>query len=144
MSPGRPVTGVGALVLDPAGRVLLGRRIKAGEQPSWCLPGGHLEAGETFEAAAVRETAEESAVRITGERVFAVVVHTAGSGVTAGVVGSTADEPEVTEPAIFAEWRWTEPARIPAELFPASAALLDVWRDRPAPAGWAAYPVRPR
>jgi len=39
------------------GRILLVRRADDG---SWCLPGGRVEAGESLEAAAAREFAEET------------------------------------------------------------------------------------
>jgi 8-oxo-dGTP diphosphatase len=43
------------------GRLLLVRRCDSG---CWELPGGRVEVGETAEQAAVRETAEESGVRV--------------------------------------------------------------------------------
>ena len=46
--------GVGVIITRADGDILLGYRIKAGETPSWCLPGGHVEPGETFEGAALR------------------------------------------------------------------------------------------
>src|SRR6476661_11249121 len=43
------------------GRLLLVRRCDSG---TWELPGGRVDVGETAAAAAVRETAEESGVRV--------------------------------------------------------------------------------
>jgi ADP-ribose pyrophosphatase YjhB (NUDIX family) len=136
----RPVVGVGALVLDRAGRVLIGHRIKAGEVPCWCVPGGHVEAGETFEQAAEREAMEEAGVRVTDACAFAILVRTAGSGVTAGVIGRVLDDaPAICEPDVFDRWTWVAPDRVPRQLFGATAALLDVWLQRPIPLGWSAY-----
>ncbi|USA05466.1 NUDIX domain-containing protein [Streptomyces lydicamycinicus] len=45
-----------AVVTDGSGRVLLGRSTRG----MWELPGGRVEAGESFQAAAVRELAEET------------------------------------------------------------------------------------
>ncbi|WP_073736226.1 class I SAM-dependent methyltransferase [Streptomyces sp. CB02488] len=60
MEKGRPnpqaVAGAAAVVTDAAGRVLLGRSAKG----MWELPGGRIEAGESAQAAAVRELAEET------------------------------------------------------------------------------------
>jgi ADP-ribose pyrophosphatase YjhB (NUDIX family) len=56
------VHAVGAVVVDPGGRVLLVRRGRPPSVGSWTLPGGHLEPGETPEAAVVREVLEETAV----------------------------------------------------------------------------------
>jgi ADP-ribose pyrophosphatase YjhB (NUDIX family) len=83
------IVGVGVVLTDPQGRVLLGERIKAGEEPSWCLPGGAVEPGETFEAAAVRELEEETGIGDAGPpRVTAVIVDHPGGvvRVTAAVV----------------------------------------------------------
>lgn len=167
-----PVVGVGALLLAPDGRVLVGHRVKRGERPTWCLPGGHVEPGETFETAALREVTEETgipAARVHDARVFAVTLRTEapGTSVTACVVARVSgdgghdggqedarpagDPPGpagvravVTEPDVFAEWRWVRPEEPPGPLFPATAALLAAWHGRPAPAGWTAYPVEAR
>jgi 8-oxo-dGTP pyrophosphatase MutT (NUDIX family) len=49
-----------ALVLDPAGRVLLVRFHFPDQQaPIWAMPGGGVDEGETHEQAIVRELAEE-------------------------------------------------------------------------------------
>lgn len=59
--PGQVCVGVGALVIDEAsGRVLLGRRKGSHGAGTWALPGGWLEKGEEFAAAAVRELEEET------------------------------------------------------------------------------------
>ena len=69
--PQRPVPAVGAIVFRD-GAVLL---VKRGTEPNkgrWSLPGGALEIGETVEAAAVRETVEETRVDVRSVRVFDV------------------------------------------------------------------------
>lgn len=52
---------VGAVLLDPDGRVLLGRRAatRAWHPGVWDVPGGHCEPGERPEDALVRELREE-------------------------------------------------------------------------------------
>ena len=59
-------TSAGGLVVDLAGRparaAIIARMNRAG-RVEWCLPKGHLEAGETPEQAAVREIEEETGIR---------------------------------------------------------------------------------
>ena len=59
-------TSAGGIVLDHAGAdasaALIGRIDRRGRL-LWSLPKGHLEAGESPEAAAVREVAEETGIR---------------------------------------------------------------------------------
>jgi ADP-ribose pyrophosphatase YjhB (NUDIX family) len=141
-----PVVGVGAVVVRPDGAVLIGHRIKRGETPCWCLPGGHVEAGEPFEAAAEREITEESGIQeVSQARVFAVALRTGAdrTHVTAGVV-ARADAAAVAaplEPEVFDRWMWARPEELPVPLFPASAALLAAWQGKPVPDGWTVYPT---
>ncbi|WP_306316277.1 MULTISPECIES: NUDIX hydrolase [unclassified Streptomyces] len=149
MTSGAPVVGVGALLLRPDGCVLIGLRVKRGEDASWCLPGGHVEPGESFEAAAVREIAEESGIReaAANARVFAFGLETGGrerTHLTAGVlVRTVADDPvaTVTEPDVFERWIWAAPSDLPTPLFPASSALVAAHHGQPAPPGWELYPA---
>ena len=69
--PERPVPAVGAIVFRD-GAVLLVKRGAEPNQGRWSLPGGALEIGETVEAAAVRETLEETRVDVRPARVFDV------------------------------------------------------------------------
>jgi len=69
--PDGPVPAVGAIVFRE-GAVLLVRRGSAPNEGRWSLPGGILEVGETVEAAAARETYEETRVRVRPVRVFDV------------------------------------------------------------------------
>lgn len=61
--PARPLVGIGIVVLRP-GAVLLGRRGHAPAEGTWSLPGGGQKLGETAEAAARRELAEETGLSV--------------------------------------------------------------------------------
>jgi 8-oxo-dGTP diphosphatase len=61
--PDAPRVGVGAVVLKD-GRVLLVKRGHPPAEGKWSLPGGLVHLGESTEAAAVREVAEECGLRV--------------------------------------------------------------------------------
>ena len=65
-APQRRIAGI--LLVDPAGRVLLQHRDQhAPISPNkWSPPGGGIEPGEESEAAARRELAEETGLRVAG------------------------------------------------------------------------------
>lgn len=65
---------VAAAIIVQDGKLLLVQRCVSEGSLSWQFPAGAVEPGETFEQAAVRETAEEAgltvqAVRVLGDRV---------------------------------------------------------------------------
>lgn len=144
-TPQRAVVGVGALLLRPDGALLIGHRVKHGETESWCLPGGHVEPGESFESAALREISEEAGIGgVLDAGVFAVLLDTGRrqTRVTAGVlayIGDANASARILEPQVFSSWMWVVPAELPHPLFAASAALIAAWQGKPLPQGWIAY-----
>ena len=58
--PTRPIVGVGAVIFDEAGRVVLVKRRHEPLAGQWSLPGGTLDLGETLEAGVAREVLEET------------------------------------------------------------------------------------
>ena len=60
----RIIVGVGAVVWDDKGQVLLIRRANPPRQGQWSLPGGKVEFGEPLQAAAQREVREETGLEV--------------------------------------------------------------------------------
>lgn len=59
------------MVSDDQGRILVQDRLDPG-WPGICLPGGHVEPGEAFTAAAIREVREETGLTIEDPRLCGV------------------------------------------------------------------------
>jgi len=55
-----------ALMFETSGSILCVKRANPPEQHSWSLPAGHIEPGETPQAAVVRELAEETGLVCRG------------------------------------------------------------------------------
>ncbi|MCX4501147.1 bifunctional class I SAM-dependent methyltransferase/NUDIX hydrolase [Streptomyces anulatus] len=120
--------GVGAILLSEQG-VLLGRHLLGTLE----LPGGSVEAGESFEDAVVRELAEETGLVARTEDVVllgTLVDHVAGVlRVTVGAVVRTWQGQPTTQPdESVGDWEWYPLDRLPDDLFVCSAQILTAWR----------------
>lgn len=69
---GRTLVGVGAVVLDPLGRILLVRRGNPPGAGLWSLPGGGLEPEETLADCCRREVREETGIAVEPGAIVAV------------------------------------------------------------------------
>ena len=67
------VRGVGAVVHDAAGRLLVVRRGRPPHAGLWSIPGGRVEPGEDDAAAVVRELAEETGLAVRVGELLGVV-----------------------------------------------------------------------
>jgi 8-oxo-dGTP diphosphatase len=70
--PARPILGVGALIFDGEGHVLLIERGKPPLVGYWSLPGGVVETGERLEEALAREVLEETNLRVSVDSIATV------------------------------------------------------------------------
>ncbi|MEU8547225.1 NUDIX domain-containing protein [Streptomyces roseoverticillatus] len=121
--------GVGVIVTDTAGRVLLGHH----RSGVWECPGGKIDAGESIEEAAVRELQEETTLRAEpGDvQVLALLLDEAGgtNRLTAvALVSSYSGDPVAAEPDLVSRWVWADTEALPDPLFVPSAQALRTWR----------------
>lgn len=129
----RPTVGVQAIVTAPRQhrQVLLGKRKNVYGDGQWGFPGGHLEFGESFEDAAVRELAEETGLQASEVHVWKSVntpnelTHYVQIGVK--VVSFRGKERNL-EPDRCAELRWWSLDGLPDPLFPPSVPFLNALR----------------
>ena len=71
-----PKVAVNAFVFDGGGRILLARRADNG---LWCVPGGHVDLGETVAGACLRELHEETGLKAEVVRLVGVYSDPAAS-----------------------------------------------------------------
>ncbi|MFI8006443.1 NUDIX hydrolase [Streptomyces sp. NPDC086010] len=122
--------GVGVVVEDEDGRILLGRH----RDGTWELPGGKIDpTHESVAAAAVRELREETGLRVPEEAVTVfAMLHDVVGGINrismAALVRAGSEAARVTEPHLISVWRWTDLDELPGPLFHPSAQILAAWR----------------
>jgi 8-oxo-dGTP diphosphatase len=118
---GCPKVGVGVLLTDRHGRVLLTLRKRAPEAGAWSIVGGKLDYFEPLETCAIREALEEVGVEIVVERLLCVTDHClpeerqhwVAPAYLGRIVGGT---PKNCEPEKTASVQWFEVGRLPANL----------------------------
>lgn len=111
--PPLPAVGVGAVVFDGAGRVLLVRRARPPKAGFWTVPGGKLEPGESLVECCRREVREETGLAVEPGPIVAVAdrrhegFHYVIVDFAARLSGGSASEPRAADDA--AEARWVAP-----------------------------------
>lgn len=116
--------GVGAIIHDGQGRILLMKRA-ASLDPSrstvgmWSNPGGEVDFGETAEQAAIREAREELGVTVTIERFIGFsdqILPQAGLHwhLITFLTRIASGEPGIREPDRFEDLRWFAVDELPA------------------------------
>ncbi|MSQ30878.1 MAG: NUDIX domain-containing protein [Dehalococcoidia bacterium] len=130
-----PKVGVGVVLADAAGRILLVRRNHQPRLGLWAFPSGFVDAGEVVEAAALREVREETGVAARLDGLLGVysapgeqVIFVAYAGTIVGGEPRAGDE--AIEVGLFA------PDALPPLAFDHDDQIIERWRalragDRP-------------
>ena len=124
MSYNYPRVGIGVMIQNKKGEVLLGLRHGSHGEGEWCFPGGHLEFGETVFETAKRETKEETGLDVGNFELISVAderryiktdnKHYLNIGVKAEYQGGG---PKVMEPDKCKEWKWFSLDNLPKKIF---------------------------
>ena len=122
--------GIGVILINPEGQVLIGKR-EGSHAPYWSIPGGYLEPGETFETAAIREVKEETGLDIVNPVVIGVCnnletykaegLHVVSVFLLAKEFSGTLT---LMEPTKCSGWQWCDPANLPEPHFEASRQAI--------------------
>ena len=132
--PHRTRVGVGLMLLNDAGQVLLGRRMVAGNgEGDYAAVGGEMEFGESVEAAILRELAEECGdeVQVRDLKQISVINWRNPGGDQWIGLGSVAwlaaGEPRRTEPHKMGEWGWYDLENLPKPLYVPTAWTIEAY-----------------
>jgi 8-oxo-dGTP diphosphatase len=127
----RPRVGVGVMIQNNKGEVLMGLRQSSHGAGEWAFPGGHLEFGETLFETARREVKEETDLDIEEFEVISLCdemryiksdgkhyLNISLRGIYAG------GEVKIMEPQKCPEWKWFPVDALPEELFESTALTI--------------------
>jgi 8-oxo-dGTP diphosphatase len=124
----KPIVRVGVqCILRKGDEILLVQRNRSFGEGTWCLPGGHLEPGETIVQCATRELHEETGITGHTTRIIAITdpsVH-ANHHMQIGVeVTSWSGKPRIVDADECRAVRFFAENSLPREIFVASVDVL--------------------
>jgi len=132
----RPGVGVGVIIQNSKGEILIGKR-KGSHSPYYSIPGGHLENGESFEEAAIKEVFEETNLIIKNLS-FVCVTNNLKTFkeinkhyVSINMFSNDFEgECKVNEPEKCEEWFWCNINEIPNPQFDASEFAIECFKEK--------------
>ncbi|MCF7795398.1 NUDIX domain-containing protein [Patescibacteria group bacterium] len=126
-----PRLGIGVMIQNEKGEVLLGLRKGSHGSGEWSFPGGHLEMGETIFETAKRETKEETNLDINNFELISVAdemryLKTDGKHyLNIGVKGLyEGGEAVVMEADKCEKWKWFDLDNLPDTLFEGTELII--------------------
>jgi len=129
----RPAVGIGVIIENKKGEILIGKRIGS-HAPYYSIPGGHLELGETFEEAAIKEVLEETGLIIFNPKVIGITNNLRtykeeGLHYVSITLFTNKFEGEVKamEPEKCVKWDWYNPRELPKPHFDASEFAIECY-----------------
>jgi len=121
-----PGIGVGVIVLNSDGEILLGQRMSNPGRGLWSLPGGKVDPKESVIEAGIREVAEEAGISVKIEK-FISTGYEKFYGLeylTFGLITRSDEKPKATEPDAIGDWQYFPFSRLPGPLFGPSERII--------------------
>lgn len=124
--------GACAILINPQGQVLLGKRKNGYKAGYYGLPGGHVELGEPVATTIKREVLEETGITALdfeyvgvvrenqGERDFIHFVY---------VAKNVSAIPILCEPEKCEGWQWINMDQLNEEVLPGHLAAITLWKE---------------
>jgi 8-oxo-dGTP diphosphatase len=132
-----PKVGIGVMIQNEKGQVLLGLRKGAHGAGEWNFPGGHLEFGETVLETAKREVKEEAGLDVDPIDLISVAdemryiksddKHFLNIGVKASYNGG---EPKVMEPEKCEKWQWFDLNDLPDKILDGTFQIIQNFKAK--------------
>ena len=122
---------VHTLVFDDAGRLLLLRRANTGFMDGrYALPGGHVQAGESVTAAAIRECREEAGIEVQELNPVAAMPYRGEPDGVDFIFGAASwcGEARIGEPGKCDDLLFASAGEVPESTAPFVHAALECWR----------------
>ncbi len=131
------VVGVGVIITNKQGQVLVGKR-SSQHAPYWSIFGGHVDPGESFETCAIREIKEEIGIDIDKPTVFGISnnlqtfrqegKHTVSICMHVQYDGEVS--PKIMEEDKCEALIWVSPDALPEPHFEASRNAIYLWLNQ--------------
>jgi len=131
--------GVGVMILNKQGQILLGKRHPVKEnsafkaEGTWTFPGGKMDFGETFENCAKREVFEETSLKLNNVKILSVNnnFNEHAHFVTIGLFCDDFEgTPKIMEPDEIMEWKWFDINKLPKPMYFPTAKMIKNYLEK--------------
>ena len=126
-----PKVGVGVMIVNDKGEILMGKRSGSHGAGEWSFPGGSVEFGETIFEAIKREAGEETNLEVNNLELIAINDETRyieSDGKHHVVIGfkakSFAGDLKNNEPDKHVSWSWFAMNKLPSPLFEGTELMI--------------------
>ncbi|MES2437385.1 MAG: NUDIX domain-containing protein [Patescibacteria group bacterium] len=120
MQEERPKVGIGVIIVRD-GKILIGERVGNHGSGTFMIAGGHLEFGESFEQAALREAKEETGlIDLIMKGIVSIsndIAYDKHYVSITMLVESKTGEPYDAEPEKSKNWKWYDRNDLPENIF---------------------------